>query len=374
MRTLLVVLISFQMVSAPVAADLGERKESNLKQVMLENLALESSSAFAKDVRLELEKIEKTGVHSYAQKAEHLNADDKKLIAAELKNLRGSKMNLFHERSRGQWEIKVGPHLVTYSLSDIYLQQLIINGKILSYKGKSLAQSKLEILQLIKQKKISFSSELFTNLLIPQAYALEPLSGLVIVALVAIVLGTTVYYAHFKPKKTVDKVKATAQQLKLKADTCENAAETRENYDSTYQFATSVSERTLLNSATSAENALQLHLKKQLEGVGAQASGASNCGQAVGDALRSIGIDAPSATELERAQNRREAMGRPLEADSETDINGAMMGLCSSYNRLQGCMDQFVRAHAYDGGIGNFKDDEIYNYTRYRVRSGVQGQ
>ncbi len=374
MRTLLVVLISFQMISGPVAAELGESKELSLKQVTIEELAKESSSAFSKDVRIELEKIEKMGLQTYVQKSENLKDEDKKLIASEIKHLKASKINPFKESSRGQWEIKVGPHLLTYSLTDIYLQQLVINGEIFSYKGKTLAQSKLEILQILNKKKATSSIEALVNFHLPSAYAMEPISAVVIVALVAIVLGTTVYYAHFKPRKTVEKIKATAQQLKARADTCENAASTRENYDSTYQFATNISERTLLNSATSAENALQLHLKKQLEGSGAQANGSSTCGQAVGDALRSIGIDAPGATELERSQNRREAMGRPLEADSETDINGAMMGLCSTYNRLQGCMDQFVRAHTNDGGIGNFKDDELYNYTRYKVRAGVQGQ
>ncbi|MBY0516761.1 MAG: hypothetical protein K2P81_07630 [Bacteriovoracaceae bacterium] len=368
MRVFIALLLSFQFINAPRASEVGEHQEFNINSVTLKSLTDAQREVFVEDADQQMERLIKLGIKSYAATVKEVSPTEQKELQQLLGSAEKESLPKFSKISKGMWTSKIGMHQVTVTYTDLYLNQVLVDGKVLSLKGKSIAELKASVLALIA-KKTSWYQPILNQFKIEEAQAMEPISALVIIVVAAAILGTALYYAHYKPKKTVEKLKLATAQLRNKATACDKSAENESLYQDTFALASNISERTTVNSLTSVDDVLNLEIKKQ---ISSGKSGEMNCGQQVTEAAKKFGLDVPTADALQKAQERRELMGSNLEAVDETDVSGAMMALCSQYNKLASCMGQFVKKHVNDSGVESFKDNARHDFYRYQRNSGSQ--
>lgn len=59
---------------------------------------------------------------------------------------------------------------------------------------------------------------------------------------------------------------------------------------------------------------------------------------------------------------------------SKTDTKGALYNMCLNYNKLAGCMEQFIASHVNDSDITSFKEAARRSHLQYQRSSGASGQ
>lgn len=85
---------------------------------------------------------------------------------------------------------------------------------------------------------------------------------------------------------------------------------------------------------------------------------------------KKIGIDIPMLSD--QAISRMEILGGDYKAVSATDTKGALYNMCMSYNKLAGCMEQFIASHVNDSDISSFKEEARRSHYQYQRKASGQ--
>ncbi|MFP5385298.1 MAG: hypothetical protein ACLGHN_04425 [Bacteriovoracia bacterium] len=346
MRFFLTLLISFQMISASLAVELGEKKSFSGKKHLFSTLARSEAQSFEGLLRSELKKAKTEGV-LYSNK----------------------KYNpIFREISRGSWIYQADGNKVSFTTADIYKGQMVVNGKVLKFKGVPLAELEKQAEKLFV-KKTSFLEKLYYNTFgIQEASACELVCAAVIVVVVVAIVGKAVFELMIKPEKMVKRLNEMKKKLDNDAMMCEEAGSDYNKYSSTFSLASSIGERSAMGSMSEPSEAMEYAIKKQLES-GSRKN--EDCFQIMNEIGKKVDIDIPIPSQ--RQIQMRELAGARLQ-NEEVDVANAAFNLCSSFNRLGACMENFVAAHVNDSDIDNFKDKAEDNYYRYERKSKASRQ
>ena len=84
---------------------------------------------------------------------------------------------------------------------------------------------------------------------------------------------------------------------------------------------------------------------------------------------KKIGIDIPMVSD--QAISNME-MGVGFKINSSTDTKGALYNMCMSYNKLAGCMEQFIASHVNDSDITSFKEEARRSHYQYQRKASGQ--
>ncbi len=374
MRALLTWFITLQLSVGPVAAQLGEKKdvaEFNPTSQLAEQLALHEAQAFSKIVDTEMAKLKSLGALDYVKSTEHLSAEDKAHWQKLAQELRGEGLPGFSQKAPGEWSLTVSGKTLAFGLSDLYQKKVFVNGKFVSLSAGSLKEleARLRTALASSASTTSILPLLLRQFAIGEAHA-EPVSGAILLLIAAVVgailAGSAWYYMKFKPKKAVEALRQAAGTLAGDAAKCEEARADSDSYNATFDLAANISERTRLNSLTSAERSLQLVIKEQIDTATRRRT---DCYDAAHEAGKHLSLDIPKITDAQL--ERLELMGGSTKLTSETDVKGALFGVCAAYNRLASCMSRFVAAHIDDSGMSSFKDNARRSHYRYQQQSAA---
>lgn len=364
MRLLLSLLMSFQFVSTPLVAAVGEQQEFSAKRHLINTLAATEALEFEKDMRFILARAQNEGpVPLLKELRTTLHETDFAAAVQLLKKTTAIKPE-FKEKSPGNWELKHDGHKISFSLMDLHKGEMWINGRVFKFKGVALGDLEKALSDYETPLKTTMLQMLFEKTFgVESAHALGPFILVVGVVAVAI-LGYSIWELKMKPEKTVKKINEMKSKLEAEANSCQEAGADSNNYNKTYELAYNVSDRTSLNSATSASNALEFALKEQLN---AGARNDQDCFKLMHEAGKKVDLNIPVPTE--RQITMRE-LGGGAKANSATDVATAAFNLCSAYNALGACMGNFVAAHVDNSGVDSFKERAEQNFSRYQRRSG----
>lgn len=359
MRFLLALIISFQFVAGPVtASELGETKPFTVKDHLINSMAKAEAKDFEEHARLLVEKVSKEGVKSIATDEYALSRANRKPV--------------FVEKTPGSWELKSEGHKLSFTLNDLHQGQMLLDGKILKFKGVSLPMLEKDAEKILEGKKVSFLNILFNKTIgIESAEALVPL--LIIVGILAVALiGAALQTWMLGPKKIVQRLNELKAKLDSDAVACNEAKNDSSKYDQTFSLASNISSKSSTNS-TSAADAMELALKEQM-----QRGNRNNqdCFQIMHDLGKRARIDIPmmSPQEVSRRENAAAVgIGAGIGSDPY-NVGNAAFNLCSSYNQLGSCMENFVAAHVNDSGIDSFKEQATQSHWRYQRKAGVGRQ
>lgn len=354
MRFFLALIISFQFVSAPVAAELGESRPFTVKDHLINGMARSYTQEFETLTRDLLQKVSKEGLKAVT--------DDKAILA------KGDIRPVFKENTPGAWEYTSQGNKISFSLLDIQLGQMHINGKVLKYKNVSLNDVEKNAEKMLVLKKTSMIEFLFNKTIgIESAAACELVCAAVILVVAVAIIGTAVYQLMIKPEKMVKRLQEMKNKLDQDALACNEAKNDQGKYEKTFALASAISDRSAISSSTSSADALEYAMKKQLE------SGRKNedCFQIMHEIGKKVKLDIPVPTE--KQIQRRELLGGGL-ANEKVDVASAAFNLCSSYNNLGSCMENFVAAHVNDSDINSFKDVATPSHWRYQKKVGAGRQ
>ena len=370
MRTLFAMLLTFQFVTAPVAAELGEHQPYSPAKRLVDLMSHEEAKGFLATVEAQVDSLMKVGAKEYMRSASHLTKEDKQQVEAIIASAKGNRIPLFTEKSKGYWVASFDGRKVSFTLADIYKQQIMVEGKVISFKDASVAQIKDRITEALGSKKTTMLQMIYGQIFVSDAYA-EPISGTILViiaAVVAAVLGGLAWY-HWKhkPEKAVQALKEVTRKLEADAASCDAAKTNSGNYNKTFDLASEVGDRTELNSLTSTDNALRYLIKEQIVSGERQNADCFDMAHLVG---KKIGIDIPMLSD--QALSRMEILGGDYKAVSATDTKGALYNMCMSYNKLAGCMEQFIASHVNDSDITSFKEEARRSHYQYQRKASGQ--
>lgn len=353
MRFILALIISFQFVSAPVAAELGENKPFTVREHLMRTMARSEAQDFESSTRLLLEQVSKEGVKSFTQ--------DPMILS------KGNLKPIFKEKSPGSWEYKTQGHKISFTLLDLKMGQMLVNGKVLTFKNVPFNVLEKNAEKLMAFKKTSMVELIFNKTFgIENAEACELVCAAVVIVFVVAIVGIALNELMFKPEKMVKRLQEMKNKLDKDAKACNEAKTDSANYDKTFSLASSISDKAAYSS-TSPSEALEYALKKQLE------AGRKNedCYQIMHEVGKKVDLKIPVPTE--KQIQRRELLGSGL-ANEKVDVASAAFALCSSYNDLGSCMENFVAAHVNDSDISSFKDQATQSHWRYQKKAGVGRQ
>lgn len=363
---LIALILSFQFVLTPVQAQVGEKPNFSPGFYATEALIAQQALAFSNDAEAMMGDLKEEGVSRFLQTVEYASEAEKKSVEALLKKVGSGAVPVFKRSRTGDWVMQVYGHSVSMSIVDLYKRQIVINGQTLTYDGESIESFEARVRQALGPARTSFLRSLWRQVAIADAQAMEPISALAIVIVAVAILGTALYHIHFKPKSATARLVAAAGDIKSKADACEGASQDSQSYDSTHALATSIANRSTLNSLTDSQLVLQNELRKNLE----KPNEAVNCEESVRSAAQKIKIQVPTTEQLTAARERRQIRDSVLAPTSDTDVTGALLQMCGEYQRLASCMSQFVSLHVNNGEtIGDFGGSSS-NFTRYRGAAG----
>ncbi|HXH73795.1 MAG TPA: hypothetical protein VNJ08_02450 [Bacteriovoracaceae bacterium] len=362
MKFLLSLFISFQFMTASLAAELGQNKDLDLSTYLSRQLATAVAEDFESKVRSGLEEIQTKGLNKFiSQHRLPLMKGDNALI----KNHKVKET--FVELKKGFWEAKVSGQTLSFSLSDLYNDTINVNGMPLNFKGKNLTQIQNDLAQM-DQPKTSW----FKNFFISEAEAGFPVGAVIIVAALIFVAVYTkhLYNKHVtKPRETALKFKQLTRDLYAQASVCENAGSSDEAYSSTYKSASDIGNSTQLKALTSPSDSLMLMIKTQIEQGNFNAEECFTSLQEDGEKLKLSVPDVKS----QRFKQRRKLLSDPdIRYPSNDDSTDTLITLCNAYNRLSSCMGKFVGAHINGSDINNFEDRASKNFYQYQSRASKQ--
>lgn len=371
MRTLIALLLSFQFTTAPVAAELGEHKPYNPSKRLVDLMSHEEAKGFLASVEAQVESLMKVGAKEYMRSAPSLSKEDKQQVENLIASAKGNRIPLFAEKTKGHWVASFDGRKVSFSLADIYKKQIMVDGKVVSFKDASIAQIQERITDALSNKKTTLFKTIYGQIFISDAYA-EPISGAILViiaAVVAAVLGGLAWYNwKHKPEKAVEALNEVSKKLEADAASCDAAKTNNQDYNKTFDLASEVGGRTELNSLTSTDNALRYLIKEQIVSGERQSADCFDMSHLVG---KKIGIDIPMLSD--RAIASMES-GAGFKLNSKTDTKGALYNMCLNYNKLAGCMEQFIASHVNDSDISSFKEEARRSHFQYQRSSGASGQ
>ena len=366
MKLLVGLLLSFQFITTPVQAQVGEKQSFNSTAYATEALIAQQALAFSNDAEVMMDELKKNGVSKFLESVSYASEVEKKSVMALVKKTGTGTTPVFKRTKNGEWVMQVFDQQVSMSIVDLYQRQIVINGQIFSYANESIVSFEKRVREALTPAKTTWLKQLWQQVTLPKAQAMEPVSALVIVVVAVAILGTALYYIHFKPKAATARLVAAALDLKAKADACEGAGQNQQNYESTHALAGSIASRSTLNSLTDSQLVLQNELRKNLE----KPNESVNCEENVRSAAEKIKIDVPSPQLLATARIRREARESVLGPENETDVTGALFQMCGEYQRLASCMGQFVSHHVSNGETIEDFNGSSPNFSRYKNAAG----
>ncbi len=366
MKFLFGVLLTFQFINSPVHAQLGEKPVFNHLKHATDVLTSQQARVFTDAAEQMMDELKIEGASKFLQSANYSSESEKKSAMAILKKTGPGTTPVFKRTKTDEWIMQVYDQKISMSIVDLYKRQIVINGQTVSYANESIESFEKRVRTMLTPAKTTLLKQLWQHMAISEAQAMEPVSAIVIVVVAVAILGTALYYIHYKPKAAVARLVESALDLKAKADACEGAGQNRQNYDSTHALAGSIASRSTLNSLTDSQLVLQNELRKNL----AASNESVDCEQSVRSAADQIGIDVPSPQMLATARVRREARQSVLGPESETDVTGALFQMCGEYQRLSNCMSQFVSHHVDNGETIEEFGESSPNFSRYRNAAG----
>jgi hypothetical protein len=369
MRIFIAILLSIQFVTSPVAAELGEHKTYNPSKRLVDLMSHEEAKGFLQSVETQVETLIKLGAEGFLRTADSYSKDDKFQIENLIKASQGKKFPQFQEKAKGHWVASVDGRKVSFSLADIYKKQIVVEGRIVSFRDASITQIKDRVLEALAKNKTTMLKTMIDQIFISEAYA-EPISGTILVmiaAVVAAVIGGLAWYNwKHKPEKAVQALKEVSKKLEADAASCDAAKTNSTDYDKTFDLASEVGGRTELNSLTTTDNALRYLIKEQITSGERQNADCYDMAHLVG---KKIGIDIPLVSE--QALLKMEMLGGDYKAVSSKDTKGALYNMCMSYNKLAGCMEQFIASHVNDSDVTSFKEEARRSHQNYQRKSGA---
>lgn len=342
MRFFLTMLICFQFVASPFAAEVGEKKLFSPSKHLTSIMAAEEARDFENTLRTELEKAENDGV-----KVNGILAKPQ-----------------YKEKTQGVWEYKADGNKIKFSALDIYQGIIWVNGKELKFRDVSQDQLEKDAERLLN-KKVSFFSKFLG---IEDAYACELVCAAVLVVVVAAIVGTAVYQLMVKPEKMVKRLNEMKKKMDDDANACEEAGTSSEKYDHTFKVASSIGDRAMYNSVSKDSAALEYAMNAQFE-AGQRKN--EDCYALMHEVGKKVKLDIPIPTQ--RQLQMRELGGGQL-ANEKVDVKNAAFNLCASYNRLGACMENFVAAHINTSDISSFKDSAEQSHYKYQRKAGASRQ
>ena len=243
MRFFLTFMISLQLVTSSIAAELGEKKSFSVSKHLYSTMAQVDARHFEQSLRKEIKRTHKEGF-TYLKQTYNPR---------------------FKETKPGHWEYKAQGNIISFSSSDIYEGQILINDQVLKFRGVS--HSDLEkMAEKLLVTKTTFMEKVFYNTFgIQEAKACELVCAAVIVVIVVAVIGTAVYELMVKPEKMVKRLNEMKAKLEKDANMCENAGNDQSKYMQTFDLANSIGNRSAIGSMNSTSEALEYSIKKQLE-------------------------------------------------------------------------------------------------------------
>lgn len=366
MKFIFGLVLTFQFINSPVQAQMGEKPTFNHLKHATDVLTSHQASAFTDAAEIMMDELKIEGASKFLQSANYTSESEKKSVMAILKKTGTGTTPVFKRNKADEWVMQVYDHKISMSIVDLYKRQIVINGKTLSYANESIESFEKRVRAELTPTKTTMLKQLWQQVAIPEAQAMEPISAVVIAVVAIAILGTALYYIHYKPKAAVARLVESSLDLKSKADACEGAGQNRQNYESTHSLAGSIASRSTLNSLTDTQLVLQNELRKNL----AASNESVDCEQSVRSAADQIGIDVPSAQMLATARQRREARQSVLGPESETDVTGALFQMCGEYQRLSNCMSQFVSHHVDNGETIEEFSSSTPNFSRYKNAAG----
>ncbi len=338
MRFFLTVLISLQLMTSSFASELGEKKSFSTSKHLYSTIAQVDAVHFEQALRKEIKRTRQEGF-TYLNK----------------------KFNpTFKETTPGHWEYQAQGNTITFSSTDIYQGQILINNQVLKFRGIPLSELEKKAEKLLVTKTTLLEKVFYNTFGIQEAQACELVCAAVIVVIVAAVIGTAVYELMIKPEKMVKRLNEMKNKLENDANMCEEAGNDQSKYMQTFDLTNSIGNRSALGSMNSSTEALEYSIKKQLE------SGNRNnedCYQIMHEIGKKVDLDipVPSARQI----TMRELAGGRLQ-NEKVDVANAAFNLCESYNKLGSCIENFVSAHVNDSDINTFKDSATPSHYRYQ--------
>lgn len=373
MKILLALIISFQFVAAPFAAELGEKGETTMKVVMVEKLSGVVANDFETRVRSSLKDFHKDGAEKFIKTNKIIiEGEDKKILHDMKKDFK--RMPQFVEVKRGVWQAEVNKHKVSFSLADLYQDTIHINGVAFNFKDKSLMEIYKGIEGLVPVEKTTWYKTLLNNtLLIQEAEAALFIPALLLLAGVVFVAVwiKKAYNKHIvKPKEAAAKFNSLVGDLNAQANQCESAGNDSDAYYATFKNASDIGNSSKLKSMTSPSEALQLMIKGQVENGNFNSE---ECFGSLAKAGEKLGMAVPDVNS-EMFKKRREILASGIGFVNPESNTDALIGLCSAYNRLASCMNRFVGAHVNGSEIEEFKDKANESFYEYKSSGGATKQ
>lgn len=364
MRFLLAVIISFQFISAPVAAELGEKKPFTSKEHLLSQLAFHEASEFETLLREQLQSLSVKGSEATTASA---SEEEKGLFKKLNKDIRP----VFIEKRKGYWETTVKGQKISFTSADIYEGNLFINGNVFKFKDVPMSGLEQEVEKKL-QTKTSLIQKIFQESLgIQSAHADFGVSILIIAAVVGLVafLAKMIWENMNNPKKLVKQFTEMKNKLESDANSCENAQSDPSAYMDTFNLTNSVSSQSPEAKIKTPSEALTVAVRTGLERSNRKSE---DCFQIMSDAgnKANLKIPIPNSNQIER----RAALGSTGK-NEEFSVMDAAFNLCDSYNKLTSCMGKFVAAHVNDSGISSFKEKARADQYEYKKNaSGASAQ
>lgn len=341
MRAFLTFMISLQLVTSSFAAGLGEKKSFSTSKHLFSTMAQVDARHFEQILRKEIKRTRKEGFTYLKQ------------------NYKPS----FKETKPGHWQYQAQGNTISFSSSDLYEGQVLVNNKVLKFRDVSLTDLEKKAEKLLVTKTTFLEKVFYNTVGIQEAEACELVCAAVIVVIAAAVIGTAVYELMIKPEKMVERINEMKTKLESDANMCEEAGNDQSKYMQTFVLTNSIADRSALGSMNSTSEALEYSIKKQLE------EGNRNnedCYQIMHEIGEKVDLEIPVPSQ--RQIQMRELTGARLQ-NEKVDVANAAFNLCESYNKLGSCIENFVAAHVNDSDINTFKDSATPSHYRYQRRT-----
>jgi hypothetical protein len=372
MKNMLVLILNFQLMNAPFAAELGQRPENQNQSILSVHLSDGFAKAFEEQIRINLQELQTKGPDSFLAKFPFLAEQEDEASLRQLKKALAGM--LFNEKKPGYWEFSRDEIKAHFSLTDLWLGQVIVNGKRFEFAGKSFSQVHSSLDLLLSNKKTTQLKKILDNTF----FISEAVAGLPSLAVLALAGFTfaaymvrRVYSRNLQnPRETAAQFNEVLKDLNLQANQCENSKRNSDAYRETFKAASEIAGSSTLSSMASVTGALSAMIKSQIEDGYLNPEDCFNSLYAAG---KKIGASVPdvNSTAFKRRKELLQMGAAIPNSESNTD---ALIGLCNSYNRLSSCMSEFVQGHINGSDMGIFKDRARENFNQYQRRRGSTRQ
>lgn len=236
MRFFLSLIISFQFVSVPVLAEVGEVKSFNSREYLKTMIAEQEAIKFETRVKEAVRLVEDGGANKHVKKQlETYSKEDQEILKGWLAQSPVIDMK-FKETSPGNWRGKIANHVISFSLTDLYEEKIRVDDETIHLKGMTIAQLE-DKLSTIFQPKTSFLRVLKDQIFISDAQALGPLLLVVVVGLlIAAIWAAVKVTGSSNENKSLDQIIAGDLQK------CQDSKYNKSSYNDTYEKAMSIAE------------------------------------------------------------------------------------------------------------------------------------